>query len=269
MAKPPHVDWLQYIGQFQIAGGADVNVWDFNHANIPGTLSAWANHFRNHYCSDADLLSSIEGTGQTKAEFLTAIKFPSATTPPGPSTRSGDFAEILAADFVEYQMGYWCPRLRYLDRWNPNDSTKGCDLVAFLVHDDGATQQDDELYVVECKAGLTGPPVNRLQEAINHSMKDRMREATTLNAMKQRLRASGRKLEALRVQRFQNEADHPFIRKNGAVAVLHNGAYDQAATQLSDTSAHPNAANLDLIVIKGDGLMALAHALYERAANEA
>jgi hypothetical protein len=37
----------------------------------------------------------------------------------------------------------------------------------------------------------------------------------------------------------------------------------------TDAAAHPNIANLKLIVIRGSALMDLVHALYERAANEA
>ena len=37
----------------------------------------------------------------------------------------------------------------------------------------------------------------------------------------------------------------------------------------ADASAHHNAANIRLIVIKGPSLMTLIHALYERAADEA
>jgi hypothetical protein len=56
----------------------------------------------------------VSGTGLTKAEYLIQRKFPDARNAPGPSIRAGDFAEILVADYVEYKLGYWCPRkLRY------------------------------------------------------------------------------------------------------------------------------------------------------------
>lgn len=153
-------------------------MWEFAHLPDEAVLTAWATHFRNHYCLDGDLPSLVAGTGKTRAEFLTDVKFPSRNVAPGPSTRSGDFSEILVADFIEYTMGYWCPRLRYLDRWNPNDSTKGADIVAFLFLDDDGPDSDDELFVVESKGALTGGPVNRLQDAINDSIKDQVREAT-------------------------------------------------------------------------------------------
>ncbi len=269
LSSTSHVDWLSHAGQFKTAGGATVDVWDFEHLPDDATLSAWAAHFRNHYCLDADLPALVAGTGRTHAEFLTDVKFPSKTATPGPSVRSGDFAEILVADFVEFVMGYWCPRLRYLDRWNPNDSTKGTDVIAFWFEEGAGPTPEDRLYLVESKGALTGGPVNRLQDAINDSIKDKVREATSLSAMKQRLIASGRQNDAMRVQRFQNEADLPFVRRNAAAAVLDNGAYDETLLASADVSQHPNAKNLELLVIKGEALMPLAHALYERAANEA
>jgi hypothetical protein len=166
-------------------------------------------------------------------------------------------------------MHYWCPRLRYLDRWNPNDSTKGTDVIAFWFENGTGPEPEDELYLIESKGALTGGPVNRLQDAITDSIKDEVRVATSLSAMKQRLIASGQHNDAMRVQRFQNRADHPFIQKNADAAVLDNGAYDETVLAASDISQHPNAANLELLVIKGDRMMPLVRSLYERAANEA
>jgi len=269
VSNAPHVAWLKHAKQFQTAGGATVDVWEFNHLPDPAVLSAWAAHFRNHYCLDTDLPLLVAGTGMTKAQFLINVKFPSRTDAPGPSVRSGDFAEILVADFIEYVLGYWCPRLRYLDRWNPNDSTKGTDVIAFLFESQAGPEPEDKLFLVESKGALTGGPVNRLQDAITDSIKDEEREATSLNAIKQRLIASGRHNDAMRVQRFQNESDQPFVRRSAAAAVLDSGAYDEAVLAAADISAHPNAGNLELIVIRGDDLMPLVRALYERAANEA
>jgi hypothetical protein len=233
-------------------------------------LSAWAAHFRNHYCSDADLPDFVAGTGMTAAEYLTAIKFPDAKTAPGPSVRAGDFAEILVADFIEFVLGYWCPReLRYQDRWNRNDSTKGCDVVGFKFASEAALHPNDELFIFEAKAAMTATNKNRLQDAVDDSAKDMLREAMTLNAIKQRFLARNDRSNALRVQRFQDMADRPFRRINGAAAVLDIHVFDGNVIAATDAGGHPNAGNLKLIVITGAALMGLVHALYERASNEA
>ena len=74
---------------------------------------------------------------------------------------------------------------------------------------------------------------------------------------------------ALKVQRFQNIADRPFKRISGAAAVLNSSLYDGNLIAQTTTAGHFNAANLKLIVIRGETLMKLVNALYTRAANEA
>ena len=120
------------------------------------------------------------------------VLFPDASKTPGPSLRSGDFGEILVADYIEYLLGYWCPRtLRYQDRWNRNDSTKGCDIIGFGFTSGEPHHCEDELFIFESKSGMTKTNTNRLQDAITDSIKDHLREAMTLNAMKQRMLVRG------------------------------------------------------------------------------
>ncbi|WP_027554334.1 hypothetical protein [Bradyrhizobium sp. Cp5.3] len=80
------------------------------HAGDAAILAAWAKRFREHYCDDAMLPDLAIAMGLTHSEYLTQIKFPDAAAAPGPSVRSGDFAEIIVADYIEYKLGYWCPR---------------------------------------------------------------------------------------------------------------------------------------------------------------
>ena len=55
-----------------------------------------------------------------------------------------------------------------------------------------------------------------------------------------------------------------------AAAILSDAAFDEdEIVKSTKVSEHENKGNLDLIVIRGRGLMSLVHALYERAANEA
>jgi hypothetical protein len=250
--------------------GRTAAVWELKHRADPTVLSDWASHFRQHYCKDQDLSALVAGTGKTNAEFLRELKFPSRTVKPGPSIRSGDFGEILVADYLRYVLGYWSPHhLRYLERFSPNESTKGADVIGFRYDPADAHQPADELYLFEAKAGFRPNVANRLQNAVTDSGKDALREATTLHALKQRLLKDNDVTGAQRVQRFQDETARPFKRRNGAAAVLDDDVY--AATNFTevDTTTHPNSANLDLIVIKGPAMMDLVHALYERAADEA
>lgn len=270
MPPPGHINWLQNTGQvLQTSDGLPIQVWRLNHIADNDILSDWARHFRQHYTMDADLVDMVAGTGLSNSEFFTQIKFPDAVAPPGPSTRSGDFGEILVADFIEYVLGYWCPRqVRYEDRFNRNMPTHGCDVLGFRFVDPQPGNPNDALLALEAKAGLTATPQNRLQNAIDDSIKDLKREAMSLNAIKQRLRKVNMQ-HALAVQRFQNAADKPFVRQSGAAAIVEDGLFDGMNLSGADASQHPNRGNLLLVVIRGQALMQLVHALYQRAADEA
>ena len=267
---PPHVSWLYDTGERQItACGREIEIWALAPKHDKEVLSAWARHFRQHYISDEDLPAMVDGTGLDKADYLRNRLFPDASNAPGPSTRSGDFGEILVSDYIEYVLGYWTPRMRYLDRWNRNDSTKGCDIVGFKFATNTAHHPNDELFILESKSGMTHTNTNRLQDAITDSFKDQLREAMTLNAIKQRMLVRGRLDQADRVRRFQNEAARPFRRINGAAAVLDDDVFAVTDLTAANATGHPNIGVLRLIVVRGPSLMNLVHTLYERAADEA
>jgi hypothetical protein len=272
MAEPAHLVWLVNTGKsLKTVGGHTAELWELKHGNDPAVLSAWAKHFREHYCDDEMLKELVKGTGLTNSEFLTQRKFPDVKEPPGPSVRAGDFAEIIVADYIEYKLGYWCPRkLRYDFKFNRNESTKGCDIVGFKFVADGAENPKDELFVFESKAALSGKKaVARLQDAVDDSGKDEIREALTLSALKQRFLERGDEGPARKVERFQNEADRPFRRISGAAAVHDVNTFDPNITSDTTAAAHFNSKNLKLIVVAGLTLMTLVNALFERAANEA
>jgi hypothetical protein len=269
---PGHVDWLVNTTEtIHTADGLEAEVWELQPGNDPATLSAWAKHFREHYCADAKIDRYRQGTGLSRAAFLEQRKFPDAKNAPGPSVRSGDFAEVLIADYVEFKLGYWCPReLRYDSKFNRNESTKGCDVIGLKWAVDGQLSPDDELFIFESKAKLTGNNAeNRLQDAVNDSAKDPLREGMTLSALKQIYLDRNDTVSADRIERFQNEVDRPFIRVNGAAAVVADQVYDAAVFATTTTAHHPNQAKLKLVVVRGPALMALVHALYERARDEA
>ncbi|MER9482368.1 DUF1837 domain-containing protein [Mesorhizobium sp. M0494] len=271
MAAPSHLNWLVDTGERQAtACGREIEIWELNTQDDAEILSNWARHFRKHYIADADLPFMAGGTGLDHADYLRTILFPDAKVPPGPSLRSGDFGEIIVADSIEYFLGYWCPReLRYQDRWNRNDSTKGCDVIGFKFANEDNPGPADELFIFESKSGMSATDANRLQDAIDDSIKDRLREGMSLNAIKRRFFDRSEMGDARKVERFQNQADRPFRRINGAAAILDEAVFAESDLAATDCAAHFNQENLRLLVIRGPSLMKLVHALYERAADEA
>jgi hypothetical protein len=265
------MEWLVDTGErIKTADDRIVQVMELKHQQDDVVLSAWAKHFRSHYCRDDQIDTLRNGTPHSRSEYLTQIKFPDAKAGLGPGVRAGDFAEVLVADYLEFAMQFWVPRTRYDHKAARNDSTKGTDIIGFKVVADGKFDPKDTLAIFETKAQLTGDkPKKRLQDAVDDSAKDEMRRAESLNAIKQRMLDKERSVDAGKVERFQNPEDNPYVQQYGAVALVSTAVFDYTDIQETNASAHPHAPTLLLIVIHGPELMKLAHGLYKRAADEA
>jgi len=270
-SSPRHLNWLIDTGQrVKTADDKILSVLEFRHQRNNEILSEWAKHFRNHYCLDTEIDILRKGTSYTRAAFLTEIKFPDGSNPPGPSIRAGDFSEILVADYIEYLLQYWVPRNRYCDKKNRNESPKGSDILGFKIVREGQESETDVLAIYEVKSKFSGTkPYNRLQEAVIDSCKDVTRRAESLNAIKQHLLDKKQNIFIPRVERFQDPIDHPYKESWGAVALFSTACFSGDLICETDASIHPGKDNLTLIVIHGQEMMKLVHDLYRRAANEA
>jgi hypothetical protein len=275
---PPHLGWLVDTGKkLKTACGTDVDVLELRHADDSGILSAWAAHFRNQYCSD-DMIDNLKGK-MSRKDYLENIKFPSKTKP-GPSIRSGDFAEILLADYLEWGLKFWVPRMRWNGKSARDESAKGCDVIGFHFAQDKAISPKDILAIIESKANLSTKKNNRLQDAVIDSVKDDRRKGESLNALKQRFVEQGKGSEASAVERFQEPSDVPYQELRAAAAVFSTSSYDESIIQTTDATSievkktkkiikHPYHGKLKMIVVKGGNLMSLVNDLYQRAADEA
>ncbi|MGS0675959.1 Hachiman antiphage defense system protein HamA [Shewanella sp. 125m-1] len=262
-----HLQWLEETRDvITTECGRQAKVFTFScDTENDEVMSAWAKHFRNHYCADSHI-EFLRAPDQSNSDYLVAMKFPCKTKAPGPSIRAGDFAEILVADYLEFMCGYCVPRTRYDRKGVPNESTKGSDVLAFK--QDAINDRNDELLVYEVKAKLSPGYKAMLQVAIEDSKKDEFRIAESLNGIKQRMLDKQDMPGVQLVSRFQNSVESPYKRRFGAAAVCTDLAYDTAKMSEANAEAHPNKDSLELIAIKGPSLMDLAHKLYERAANE-
>jgi hypothetical protein len=270
MTIPSYLNYLKSVELLSLESGGECEVWEFVVPKDESCLSEWASRFRNTYCSDNDIDLLRNGTGKSRAEYLLEMVFPDKNTPPGPTVRSGDFAELMISDYVEFVLGYLVPRGKYAEKGSRNESVKGVDIVGFQCSDPSAPKPTDEMLTFEVKAKLSGGKYDdRLQIAVNDSGKDYLRAAETLAAMKRRMYVAGECTSALVVERFQNVVDRPFRLLSGAATILSDKAFDIDGIKGTSIVAHNNANNLKLIAIKGKDLMRLAHALYERSADEA
>lgn len=259
--RSKHVDWFVEAEKIITNENKVALILEFAHITDDDILNNWAKYFRSHYCSD-DEIDLLRGS-YSRQEYLENIKFPNKTEKLGCATRSGDFCEILVADYIEYVLNYVVPRTRYDRKTVRNESTKGCDILGFRVKD--KISVNDELIICEVKGQLPNSnPVNRLQDAVNDSRKDITRIAESLNAMNQRLIDKRDLSKAEIVQRFQNSTDTTYKIKFAAAAVHSNYSFSEDLIKDVSTKSHIQP-NLFLLVIKGDKFMDLAHELYRRA----
>src|SRR4051812_24963510 len=83
MAAPAHLDWLVDTGErLKSAGGVKFEIWELQYGDDAAVLSAWAKHFREHYCDDEMLKKLVAGTGETNAQYLINKKFPDEKVAP-------------------------------------------------------------------------------------------------------------------------------------------------------------------------------------------
>ena len=276
-----HIKWLVDTGQrLKTSDGKDVAVWEFRHQTDDAVLSAWAKHFRNHYCLDLEI-DFMRGK-LSRNEYLNTIKFPSETSKLGPGIRAGDFGEILIADYLHWVLDYWVPRVRWGSKMVRDESPKGSDVIGFKFHKRKETSNKDVLAIFESKTKLSkGSGKSRLQDAINDSAKDHIRIDESLNYIKQKLFERKEIEQAKSIERFQSPVDLPYQESYGAAAIITEEHYEANEITSADTGRvpkskkskdvvpHPNRDKLILLLIKGADMMTLVHELYRRAADEA
>lgn len=258
-----YLKWIKKIDVQQTINNKKVDIFEFQYEYDDNIINEWSKHFRQQYCSDTELVEESEANKLSESEFLLNIKFPTEHGAPGPSIRAGDFAEILVSDYIQFILNYYVPRTRYDCKTIRNESTKGCDIIAFKSQ--SVTNSDDEMLIIEVKAQFSGrKPVNRLQDAINSSKNDVRRLSESLNAMKRQLKYRGEESNAKIIERYQNTTDTPYKRRMGAAAVQSDNLYDSSLINIATTDGHPDD-NIMLLVIRGKDMMPLVHELYRRA----
>lgn len=276
-----HIAWLVDTGErLKTADGREVEIWELRHQDDDNVLSAWAKHFRNHYCLDTDI-DFMRGN-RSRADYLNDIKFPCQTSKLGPSIRAGDFGEILVADYLQWVLDFWVPRVRWGAKVVRDESPKGSDIIGFQFHKKNGTSSKDVLAVFEAKTRFSkGTGKSRLQDAINGSAKDHIRIDESLNYMKQKLLDRNALEQGKLIERFQSPVDLPYLESYGAAAIFSEEQFQAGQITTADTSKihkspkskefvpHPKRDQLILLIMKGANMMSLVHELYRRAADEA
>lgn len=262
-----HMKYFQKQSDIITNSGQKVTVYELNVENNIDTLEEWAKHLREHYCLDDEIDFLRSGTGLSREDYLSKIKFPDPKIGIGAAVMSGDFAEILVHDYIEFIEQYYTTRTRYSRKVNRNSSTMGSDVLGYKCSNLTKPNQNDELKVLEVKAQSSETqPTNKLQIAVNDSGKDLARLAESLNAEVQRLLDRNKYNDAKIIQRFQNKTDRPYKLSFSAVAVHSKTSFSEDLLKEVDISNHPDS-NINLLVICSEKLMEFIKKMYERASK--
>ena len=235
------------------------------------SLNKWAFGLRNNYVKENLLDSLISGTGLTQKEYLEKHIFPNHQNKQGAATMSGEFGEILVYDYINFVLKYYITRTRYLEKVNPNMPVPGSDVIGYKLNNINKPSESDQLIVAEVKTRSSNSGnkdslcEKTLKEAIEHSIKDRVRIGESLNAEKRRLLNDSRNEEAKIVERFQNKTDNPFTLDFFAIAVLDNDLYSEQVVLDVVDSQYENIKTTNILLIHSKELKSFLRDLYRRA----
>jgi hypothetical protein len=254
------------------SSGNKIQVYKLNNDLLDdNSLNNWASGLRDNYVEEILLESLVKGTGLTQKEFLEKNIFPNHQNKLGASTMSGEFGEILVYDYINFVLKYYVTRTRYFEKVNPNMSVSGSDVIGYQVKHIDNPSKTDHLIVAEVKtrSSIYGNKNSlckkTVKDAIEHSVKDRVRIGESLNAEKRRLLNRSRIEEAKIVERFQNKTDNPFSLDFFAVAVLDNELYSDQVVLDVVNSQHENIKSPNVLIIYSKELKLFLRDLYRRA----
>lgn len=254
------------------SSGEEIQVYKLNRELLDNnSLNNWALGLRDNYVEEILLESLVQGTGLTQKEFLEKNIFPNHQNKLGASTMSGEFGEILVYDYINFVLKHYITRTRYLEKVNPDMPVSGSDVIGYKVKNINKPSKSDHLIVAEVKTrsskvGNKNRSCEKtVKDAIEHSIKDRVRIGESLNAEKRRLLNRSRNDEAKIVERFQNKTDNPFTLDFFAVAVLDSELYSDQVVLDVVNSQHENIKSTNILIIHSKELKLFLRDLYRRA----
>lgn len=265
MIPPLFIDYFIQEENIVTAQEKNITVLKIDIKNEDHVLNQWAKHLREHYCTLEELDELREGPNLSRQEFLRDMKFPNPSDRLGAGTMSGDFSEILIADYIEYVSNYIVPRVRYRQKFNRNSSTQGNDLIGYKIESITQFNPLDEMIIIEVKAkNSEGRPAATLQNAVKHSSKDHARLGESLNASYRMLKNYNDIVNMEIVRRFQNPTDRPYKRKFAAAAVHSDTVFSIDILKEVDVSEHLDD-DVQLIAVHSPNFFSFIKDMYVRA----
>lgn len=259
--KPLFTAWLA-AEQCTFKDGTKVHCWRLDWACSDDVLDEWALHLRRHYISDDVLEHRVMARLTTPDQYL-----PLRIVPDIPSTRSGDFAEILISDVLQYLYGLVVPRYKQCNRKDKNASEHGSDVIAYHLKNLNGASTSDKLFVFEVKSNASKTSdaefIKTVKKATKDSVKDPNRVPMTLQYMIDEAIDVNDQTTQKNLQRFTDMGGSPCQKIFGsAVATSHAKPIDALSGKApSDVDL---SADSPLIVVHASKLMELVNSLYDR-----
>lgn len=258
LKKPSFLNWLVLEDEVEISGAVTRCYW-VEPGMDEDLLNEWAAHIRRHYRQDKELQRSLEGYPGDLSEYLADFVIPNV-----PEIRSGDFAEIVICDLLEFMENYTVSRYKHLDRVDKNCSEHGSDVIAYRLFDPQKPQSSDELLVVEVKSQASTTNLKRaITDASADSVRDRARLAMTLDYHRCRSERYGDNDNARVMARFLNRGEYPCreVYAVGAIAGVKDAKKHLGCIGLEELGL---ANNTPVFIVHKPKFMELIHDLYQR-----
>ena len=265
MDRPKYIDWVIEESGICIKDGLPIKCYKINYSQDDSILDDWALHIRRHYVSDEALAEDVDVLGMELEDYLREYIIPQKYETLGATVRSGDIAEIIVADLLEFIKGYSVPRYKQINRSGKNNSEHGTDVIAYRFEKaDKTPSRRDELIAAEVKAKLTDESYDPIENAVNHSKKDTMRLARTINHCRKKLQELGLNSESQEVTRFLLKPEYDFQVKYIAAGLSSRETVEKEIKLSVSADELCIGINREIYYIHGKELMSLAHNIYER-----
>ena len=265
MDRPKYIDWIiEEIG-ICIKDDLPIKCYKINYSYDNSILDNWALHIRRHYVSDETLAEDVYVFDMNVEDYLREYVIPQKHETLGATVRSGDIAEIIVADLLEFILGYSVPRYKQMNRSGKNNSEHGTDVIAYRFKKaDKTPTRHDELIAAEVKAKLTDETYTPIESAIKDSKKDALRLARTVNHCRKRLQELGLNSESQEVTRFLLKPEHDFQVKYIAAGLSSQETVEKEIKLSVSADELCIGIDREVYFIHGKELMTLAHDIYER-----
>ena len=258
LPRPDFIGWLA-VETDVIIRDADVRCFRLDWSIDESRLNSWALHVRRHYLRDDELSKHVDYYGLAIDEYLQASVIPDV-----PQIRSGDFAEIVISDLLQFVEGYEVPRYKQHARKDKNASEHGADVLAYKLNNPDIPCNKDELLTVEVKSRCSSTDLKGgIREAAKDSPRDISRRAINLDYYSRCSLRDGDMKTAKEMRRFLDAGEHPFVSTFGMGVVA--GIKD-AKTHLAKFDADSLFIEADhtVFIVHGTKLMNLVNEVYDR-----